>query len=56
MTPKEIAEKLKNINTRSLSNIAFFLEGFKLAKGNIYPLGTFDLEQLWEVIKLLNKK
>ena len=43
------------IDLTSLSKIAIFLEGYKLGKGNIQPMGTYDLEQLWNAIKLLRE-
>ena len=45
-------EKL-NVDIGSLVKLAIFLEGYKLGKGNLLPLGTDNLEQLWHAIKYL---
>jgi hypothetical protein len=50
---KASQEKI-NVDTRSLSIIAIYLEGIKAGKGNLSPLGTYDLEQLWNAIHYLN--
>jgi len=51
------SEVREEFETRSLIRIAIFLEGYKLGnKGNIQPLGNFDLEQLWAAIKYLQLK
>lgn len=49
-------EKPINIDAKSLRNIAMFLEGIKQGKGNIIPLGTNDLDELWKAIEYFNKK
>lgn len=52
-TEKSVSEK-KYIEVDSLKNIALFMEGVKLGRGgNIQPLGTFDLEQLWNAISYI---
>ena len=44
----------KNVEVRSLKNIAIFLEGVKQGRGgNLLPLGNNDLEQLWNAIAFL---
>lgn len=45
----------KKINVSSLRDIALFLEGIKHGKGNLLPLGTIVLDDLWEAIEWLNK-
>ena len=43
-----------NVEVSSLKSIAIFLEGFKQGRGgDIRPLGTYDLEQLWNAIEFL---
>jgi|JI10StandDraft_1071094.scaffolds.fasta_scaffold3786480_1 hypothetical protein len=42
------------IHTESLRDVALFLEGMRAAKGNLLPLGTVVLEELWATIKYLN--
>jgi len=43
-----------NVEVESLKRIALFLEGMKTGRGgNIQPLGTNDLEQLWNAISFL---
>ena len=46
-------QEIKTIHTDSLVKIAIFLEGWKAGKGNIQPLGTLDLEELWNTIHYL---
>lgn len=42
-------------NVDSLKQIAIFLEGLKLGRGgNILPLGTVLIDDLWTVIRCLN--
>ena len=41
------------VNTRSLTEIAIYLSGLKDGKGNLLPLGTIVLEDLWGAIKYL---
>jgi len=45
-------EKIK-INTNSLKDLAIYLEGVKHGKGNLLPLGTIVLDDLWHTIKYL---
>jgi len=45
----------QNVEVDSLRKIAIYLEGIKQGRGgNILPLGTNDLEQLWNAISFLN--
>jgi len=51
---KNTKESKINVEVESLSKIALFLEGVKLGRGgDIQPLGTYDLEQLWNAVKFL---
>ncbi len=44
----------KNVEVDSLKKVAIFLEGVKQGRGgNIQPLGTNDLDQLWNAIAFL---
>jgi len=44
----------KNVEVDSLKKVGIFLEGFKQGRGgNIQPLGTNDLDQLWNAIAFL---
>ncbi len=52
----EIKTKMvkKNIEVGRLTKVAIFLEGIKVGRGgDIQPLGTYDLEQLWDAIAFL---
>ena len=52
-TKTEIGKQ--NVEVDSLRKIAIYLEGIKQGRGgNIQPLGTNDLEQLWNAISFLN--
>ncbi len=45
----------QNVELDSLRKIAIYLEGIKQGRGgNILPLGTIDLDQLWNAISFLN--
>ena len=42
------------ISTDSLRDLALFLEGMKLGRGgNIQPLGTIVIDDLWATIKYM---
>jgi hypothetical protein len=41
------------VNTRALIEIAIYLSGVRDGKGNLFPLGTIVLEDLWAAIKYL---
>lgn len=41
------------ISTGSLKDLAIYLEGIKAGKGDLLPLGTIVLDELWNVIKYL---
>ena len=43
----------KMINTQSLKDLAIYLSGVKDGKGNLLPLGTIVLEDLWDAVKYL---
>jgi len=42
-----------NIGTESLSSLAIYLSGLKEGKGNLLPLGTNVLDDLWNTILYL---
>jgi len=42
-----------NIDIRNLTYLAIYLEGIKAGKGNLSPLGTITIENLWNTIKYL---
>ena len=41
------------VGTDSLKDLALYLSGMKDGKGNLLPLGTVVLEDLWGTIKYL---
>ena len=43
----------KEISTQSLKDLAIYLSGVKDGKGNLLPLGTIVLEDLWDAIKYI---
>ena len=51
---KGCVEALPNVDTSSLVQLAIYLEGIKAGKGNLQPLGTIVLDELWNAIKVLN--
>ena len=46
-------EKIE-ISTQSLRELAIYLSGIKDGKGNLLPLGTIVLEDLWNTIIYLD--
>lgn len=46
-------QERKMINTQSLKDLAIYLSGVKDGKGNLLPLGTIVLEDLWDAVKYL---
>jgi hypothetical protein len=53
MENKQPVQERKMINTRSLRDLAIYLSGVKDGKGNLLPLGTIVLDDLWDAIKYL---
>lgn len=48
------AQEVEYIDSDSLKTIGLVLEGMKLGRGgNIHPMGTYDLEQVWKILKFL---
>ena len=41
------------VGTDSLKDLAIYLSGVKDGKGNLLPLGTVVLDELWNAIKYL---
>ena len=41
------------VSTDSLKDLAIYLSGVKDGKGNLLPLGTVVLDDLWKAIKYL---
>lgn len=41
------------VNTQSLINLAIYLSGVRDGKGNLNPMGTIVLDDLWNAIKYL---
>ncbi len=52
MEDRPVQER-KMINTQSLKDLAIYLSGVKDGKGNLLPLGTIVLEDLWDAVKYL---
>lgn len=53
MEDKQPVQERKMINTKSLSDLAIYLSGVKDGKGNLLPLGTIVLDDLWNAVKYL---
>jgi hypothetical protein len=53
MQDKQPVQERKMINTKSLSDLAIYLSGVKDGKGNLLPLGTIVLDDLWDAVKYL---
>ncbi len=50
---QKTAQERVMINTDSLKSIAIYLSGVKDGKGNLLPLGTIVLDDLWHAISYL---
>lgn len=53
MSNEKTFQEKKVISTKSLSELAIYLSGIKDGKGNLLPLGTIVLDDLWDAIKYL---
>jgi hypothetical protein len=53
MEDKQPVQKRVMVNTQSLKDLAIYLSGVKEGKGNLLPLGTIVLDDLWNAIKYL---
>ena len=53
MDNQPVQERVK-IDTDSLKSLAIYLSGLKDGKGNLLPLGTFVLVELWNAISYLD--
>lgn len=42
------------VDTESLKSLAIYLSGLKDGKGNLLPLGTIVLDDLWNAISYLD--
>ena len=49
----EAEQEKTEINTQSLKDLAIYLSGIKDGKGNLLPLGTIVLDDLWDAIKYI---
>jgi len=43
----------EKVNTESLKSLAIYLSGLKDGKGNLLPLGTIVIDDLWNAISYL---
>lgn len=50
---KQASQEKVMIDTNSLSQLAIYLSGVKDGKGNLLPLGTVVLDELWNAVKYL---
>lgn len=53
MDEKQPMQEKVNIDVNSLTRLAIYLEGIIAGKGNLNPLGTITVENLWHTIKYL---
>jgi hypothetical protein len=54
MKDNEPCQVRQKVNTNSLKDLAIYLSGVKDGKGNLLPLGTVVLDDLWNAIRYLN--
>jgi len=50
---EQAKQEKQEISTQSLKDLAIYLSGVKDGKGNLLPLGTIVLEDLWDAIKYI---
>jgi len=50
---EQAKQEKTEISTQSLKDLAIYLSGIKDGKGNLLPLGTIVLDDLWDVIKYI---
>ena len=43
---------IDSMDVDALTQLAFFLEGYKAGKGNIEPMGEHSLKALWKAVYL----
>lgn len=55
-TENKVAEIPKIPDVQMLKDLAIYLEGIKKGQGNLLPLGTLHLENLWTTIHHLQNK
>jgi hypothetical protein len=53
MNDNQTSQEKVMISTKSLSDLAIYLSGVKDGKGNLLPLGTVVLDDLWATVKYL---
>lgn len=53
MKEEKSSQEIKTISTKCLADLALYLSGLKDGKGNLLPLGTIVLDELWATIKYL---
>jgi hypothetical protein len=51
---KQASQGIVKIDTGSLKSLAIYLSGLKDGKGNLLPLGTIVLDDLWNAISYLD--
>ena len=50
---EQAKQEKTEISTQSLKDLAIYLSGIKDGKGNLLPLGTIVLDDLWDAIKYI---
>ena len=50
---EQAKQEKTEISTQSLRDLAIYLSGVKDGKGNLLPLGTIVLNDLWDAIKYI---
>ena len=51
---EQAKQEKQEISTQSLKDLAIYLSGVKDGKGNLLPLGTIVLNDLWDAIKYID--
>ena len=52
---KDSSEEMPSAD--GLVTLAIFLEGIKLGRGgNLYPIGTIELDNLWRAVRYIREK
>lgn len=53
MNDKRPVQEKHVVDTKALTELAIYLSGVKDGKGNLLPLGTIHLDELWNAVRYL---
>ena len=56
MKNKEPGQEIVRPSTKELSDLAYYLDGMYVGKGDILPLGRIHIDNLWLAIRYLQRQ